>query len=102
MFRLKVQLSRIGKKNMIIVFFSYNHPFSPFWIGLYKETPRPGEKTGWLWLDGQPYDDTMDLWAVEGRQEPTGGADDHCAFLVAKKWRYAPCKAINAIICKRS
>ena len=73
-----------------------------YWIGLYKETPRPQEKTGWLWLDGQPYDDSLDLWA---RHNPDGRDIDKCATLVGlfRKWLDRQCNGwLNGFICKHS
>ena len=44
-------------------------PHCSYWIGLHKETPYRFEKTGWKWVDGQPYHDSMDHW---GEYNPKG------------------------------
>ena len=74
-----------------------------YWIGLYKDNPRPREKSGWEWLDGQPYNDSMDLWY--GR-EPSGSItrnqEEQCVRLDGKvnKWLDIACGAKRRFICK--
>ena len=72
-----------------------------YWIGLHKDTPNKGEKTGWKWLDGTPYDDSLDLWGVN---EPEGGNNEECVVLSGYKhsWLVHSCKAQKRIICKLS
>ena len=72
-----------------------------YWIGLHKETPRPGEKTGWKWLDGTPYGYGRDRWS-DG--EPEGGNNEECVILsgYSHKWFDHPCLSIQRFICKRS
>ena len=70
-----------------------------YWIGLYTNNPRPGQKTGWFWLDGTHYDDTMDLW---GPSEPAGGSYDNCVRLrnSNRAWFDMSCLLSYRYICK--
>ena len=84
--------------NFALYFYSPSNYYW-YWIGLYKEAPRPLEKTGWLWVDGTQYNDSLDLW---DSGEPTGGAARKCGFLWRRnKWRDAPCRWPQRFICKK-
>ena len=72
-----------------------------YWIGLYKNLPQQQEKTGWYWLDGQPYNTSLDvLW---NNEEPSGGSDEKCARIVANSddWFDRNCYVVEQFICKK-
>ena len=70
-----------------------------FWLGLEKEHPKPKDKTGWQWMDGTPYNASMDLWAPG---EPTGWADYKCAVQKDNgMWNDYVCYGKRVFICKR-
>ena len=85
----------------------YNRPADEYWIGLFKDNPyQLPKKSHWYWLDGTPYDESMDLWRVGGNglsTEPSGHAHESCARIIhdQPKWGDKPCQEKCRFICKR-
>ena len=64
-----------------------------------KNPPTRVYQTGWEWIDGQPYNASLDLW---GPGQPTGRTDEKCVYLTdTKMWYDTPCDNKHRYICKR-
>ena len=73
--------------------YSYSDNDKGYWIGLYLE------KTGWTWLDGTQYNDSLDLWD-DG--QPDGFDDDEKCGKLWHKWHDGYCRHFGKFICKGS
>ena len=97
-------MERKRQKNITLNFclFSYRTTGNEYWMGMYKDNPSATPlKSGWRWLDGRPFDTTLDLWKDT---EPTGWHDDYCAKIgPTKEWMDYNCYTDTTFsyICKK-